>query len=90
MYIEEVAGIQLSSPELLENFYETGHWISTLNLFGGAFYFGSFNIKLKYFVFKRDDTLFRKWAHDIEVLFLRLCNFYLENDLDTVNSDSWI
>jgi hypothetical protein len=55
---------------------------------GGAVCFGLFNTKLKYFVFVRDITLLRKWAHDVELLFLRWYDLYLEDDLDAVNSDS--
>jgi len=39
-------------------------------------------------VFVREVTFLRIWARDIELLFLRLYSFYLENNLDAVNSDS--
>jgi hypothetical protein len=51
-------------------------------------FFGLFNTKLKYSVFVREVSFLRIWAHNIELLFLRLYSFYLEDDLDALNSDS--
>jgi len=84
-----VVAIHLSFPKLLNNFYEIWYWFSKLNLLGGAFCFGLLNTKLKYSVFVREVTFLRIWARNIELLFLRLYSFYLEDYLDAVNSDSW-